>query len=246
MGRFLTPSKIALLVLAQVYVKGSIPLSGTVKVLNVLISRILFDANDSGEFLRQQDGESILDLERALAGQQSVMPGRTVWDLFLKSLWTIDCADALEWFVSEMPSLLAKTREEMLKERDEGVPPEPTGKIVRTSPLGAFIRRCALEYLRLQFQDSAGLWMDFVAYRMPTKGAFTRKNPHALRNAFDVNLADIGVDVSHPLAAIMFRPLLDRVEEQGKVSSTYDSERLMEFQVSEMQSKHLFRYKSCC
>lgn len=239
MGRFLTPSKIALLVLAQIYVKGSIPLSGTAKVLNVLVSRILFDSNDSEEFLRQQDGESVLDLERALAGQQSVMPGRTAWDLFLKHLWGIDCADALDWFISEMPLLLTKTREEMLKERDEGILLEPAGRVVRTSPLGAFIRRCSLEYLRLQFHDSAALWMDFVAYRMPTKGAFTRKNPHGLRNAFDVNLADLGIDASHPLASIMFRPLLDRAEEQGKISSTYDSERLMEFQVSEMQSKYV-------
>lgn len=238
MGRFLTPSKIALLVLAQIYSKGSIPLCSNAKVLNVLISRTLLDPSDSEELLRQHDGNTILDLERALTGQASVIPGRTVWDLLLKGLWAIDCADALDWFITEVPSLLGKTRDELLKERDEGLPPQPAGKIVRTSALGVFIRRCSLEYLRLQFQDSTALWMDLIAYRMPTKRAFTRKNPNALRSAFDCNLADLELDVSNPLTGIMFRRMLGDVETQQKAYSTHESEKLMEFQVSEMQSKH--------
>jgi len=238
MGRFLTPSKVALLALAQVYSKGSIPLSGTARVLNVLISRILLDSKESDELLQQQVGDTVLDLEQALAGQASAIPGRTVWDLLLKGLWAIDCADALDWFISETPLLLGKTRDELLKERDEGLPPQPAGKIVRTSPLGLFIRRCSLEYLRLQFQDSTALWMDFIAYRMPSKGAFTRKNPHVLRSAFDSNIADLEIDTSDTLTGIMFRRMLEDVDGQQKTYSTYDCEKLMEFQVSEMQSKH--------
>lgn len=237
MGRFLTPSKVALLVLAQIYSKGSIPLSGTATVLNVLISRILLDSKESDELLQQQASDTVLGLEQALAGQASAIPGRTVWDLLLKELWGIDCADALDWFITEIPLLLGKTRDELLKERDEDLPPQPAGKIVRTSPLGLFIRRCSLEFLRLQFQDSAALWMDFIAYRMPSKGAFTRKNPHVLRNAFDSNIADLEIDASHPLTGIMFRRMLEDVDGQQKTFSTYDSEKLMEFQVSEMQSK---------
>jgi len=237
MGRFLTPSKIALLVLAQIYSKGSIPLSGTARVLNLLISRILLDPREPDELLQQQAGDTILDLEQALAGQASAVPGRTVWDLLLKGLWGIDCADGLDWFLTDIPLLLGKTRDELLKERDEGLPVQTEGKIVRTSPLGVFIRRCSLEYLRLQFQDSTALWMDLIAYRMPTKGAYTRKNPHTLRSAFDSNLADLEIDASHPLTGIMFRRVLENTEGQQKTFSTYDSEKLMEFQVSEMQSR---------
>lgn len=237
MGRFLTPSKIVLLVLAQIYCKGLVPLSGTNIILNVLISRILPDSRDADELLRQQDNDTILDLERALAGQASAISGRTVWDLLLKQLWAIDCADALDWFITDIPSLLGKTRDELLKERDEGLPPQPTGKIVRTSPLGVFIRRCSLEYLRLQFQDGTALWTDLITYRMPAKGAFIRKNPQTLRNAIDCNLADLEIDASHPLTGIMFRRMLEDVEDSQKTFSTHDSEKLMEFQVSEMQSK---------
>lgn len=238
MGRFLTPSKIALLVLAQIYTKGSIPFSGTARVLDVLISRILLDASEPHLHEHRQDQGSILDLEKALSGQHSAIPGRTVWDILLKDLWAIDCADALDWLISETSSQLIKTREELLKERDEGLPSHPGGRVIRTSPLGAFIRRCSLEYLRLQFQDSTSLWLDFVAYRLPSKAAFTKKSPRSLRNAFDINLADLDIDLSHPLASIIFRPLLHDAEDSQKSFSTYDSEKLMEFQVSEMQSKH--------
>lgn len=237
MGRFLTPSKITILILALVYTEGSVPLSGTSTVLDVILSRILPDSSDSAELLEIHVKDSILDIERGLASQSSVVPGRTVWDLLLKKVWNIDCADALDAFMTNLPQLLAKTRDQLLKERDEGLPPTLAGKIVRSSPLGMFIRRCCLEYNRLQFQDSVAVWMDFVAYRMPTKAAYTRKNPHSLQNAFDVNLSEMGIDSSHPLAAIMFRPIIENSTNQKNAYSNTDAERLMEFQVSELQSK---------
>lgn len=237
MGRFLTPSKVTILVLALVYTEGVIPLSGTATVLDLILSRILPDSGEAAELLEINAKDSILDIERGLAGQVSAVPGRTVWDLLLKRLWRIDCADALDAFMTNLPQLLAKTRDQLLKERDEGLPPTPAGKIVRSSPLGLFIRRCCLEYNRLQFQDSVAVWMDLVAYRMPTKGAYTRKNPHSLQNAFDVNFSDLGIDSSHLLAGIMFRPIVDDFENQKSAYSNSDAERLMEFQVSELQSE---------
>lgn len=237
MGRFVTPSKVVILILARLYLRNSVPFSGTTKVLDVLMSKILPDASDRDDSVRQQDGEDILDLEKALSREQSAIPGRSIWDLLLKDIWTIDCVDALDDFITQTPLLLGKTREDLLRERDEGVVPEPAGKVVRTSPLGTFIRRCSLEYVRLQFQDSVALWTDFIAYRMPSKAAFTRKNPHALRNAFDINLADLGIDISHPLASLMYRSLIDDGDTTQKFASTYDVEKLMEFQVSEMQGK---------
>lgn len=239
MGRFLTPSKIAVLVLARIYAEETIPLPGTSLVLNVILSRILPDSDESAEMLEVHAKDSVLDIERGLAGQASAVPGRTVWDLLLKKLWEIDCADALDGFMTGLPLLLSKTRDQLLKERDEGLPSTPAGKIVRTSPLGLFIRRCCLEYNRLQFQDGVAVWMDFVAYRLPTKGAYTRKNPRSLPNAFDVNLSDMGIEASHPLAGIMFRSIIDSSENQKSAYSNTDAERLMEFQVSELQSQDL-------
>lgn len=238
MGCFLTPSKIALLVLAQIYVKGLVPLTCTDHVLRLLLSRILFDTENSDRELSYEDTDTVFDIERNLNGAQSAVPGRSIWDLFLKYMWAIDCADALEWFLSDMPQYLGKTRDELLKDRDEGLPPESNLKVVRTSPLGLFIRRCAIEYMKPQFQDSMLLWLEFVGYRMPTKTAFTRRNPQLVRNAFDSVLSDLDIDCSHPLAGIILRPLIENVETQSKPYSLYDSEKLMEFQVSEMQSMY--------
>lgn len=239
MGRFLTPSKIAILILAQIYSEGLIPLPGTSVVLQCILSRVLPDSDEAAELLESHAKDSILEIERELAGQPSAVPGRTVWDLLLKKGWEIDCADALDAFISNLKLLLAKSRDQLLRERDEGLPTIPAGKIVRTSPLGFFIRRCCLEYNRLQFQDTVTVWIDFVAYRMPTKGAFTRKNPRLLPNAFDVNLSEMGIESSHPLAGIVFRSIIENSGNPRNAYSNTDAERLMEFQVSELQSQEI-------
>lgn len=239
MGRFLTPSKIALLVLAQIYIKGLIPFASTGQVLRFLLSRILFDADASDRDIFSEDVGSVSDIEHSLFDQPSVVPGRSIWDLFLKYIWAIDCADALEWFISDMSQYLGKSREELLKGRDEGLTPEPNTKVVRTSPLGLFIRRCAIEYMKPQFQESMVLWLEFVGYRMPTKASFARRNPQLVRNTFDSVLSDLEIDYNHPVAGIVLRPLIENMESECKPYSIYDSEKLMEFQVSEMQSELL-------
>lgn len=237
MGRFLTPSKIALLVLAQVYLKELIASTATADVLQILLAAILFDTDSLGRRQSLNPFDTICDVEQSLSGCASIMPGRTVWDLFLKHLWEIDCADALEWFITELSQYLGKSREDLLKDRDEGLPTEVKGKVVRTSPLGVFIRRCSIEYLKPQFQESTALWLEFVKYRMPTKSAFVRKNPHLLRNSFDSVLSEFKLDHSHELAGLILRPLVTEQPLHDRSFSIFDSEKLMEFQVSEMQSK---------
>lgn len=248
MGRFLTPSKIATLVLASIYSDGIVPLSARAAVLRVLLMRTLPDSDEAGDAGESEKGYTtgcIFDLERSLA------LARTVWDLLLGRLWAIDCIDALETFMAGLPPQLGKTRDRLLREREDPTLSSPNGgdgdgKIVRTSPLGAFIRRCCLEYDRLQFQGVVALWMDLVAYRMPTKGAYARRGSsknalHQARqrapNALDVNLARMGLDGSHPLVGIMFRPMMDKFEREKDSYSSVDAEKLAEFQASTLQSE---------
>ena len=110
-----------------------------------------------------------------------------------------------------------------------------TTGILRTSPLGAFIRRCYLEYTRLQFQDAIALWQDIIAFRAPTRQVFERKNAADGRNAIDVNFSELQIDSSHPLAQIMYSELTERENHFESDYSVHDTEKLMEFQVSEMQ-----------
>jgi anaphase-promoting complex subunit 5 len=238
MSRYLTPFKIGLLALASIYADGVVPASETTTVLSFLILHILPDASHPPEPQRADTGHvgSITAFEAKLAASNSGIPGRTIWDLFLKKIWSLNSADSLEFFMSNIPSLLAKSREELLRERESGEEfGEHRGCVQRTSPLGAFIRRAHLEYTRLQFHDIRSLWQDFLAYRLPTRQAWEKKNPSNGRNTLDVNFSDLHIDSSHPIAQIMYGGLETAGEDDGGLSK-YDVERLLEFQVSELQS----------
>ena len=239
MSRFLTPAKVSLLALAVLYTEGVIPTSECVKVLNLLISQILPDSKHASKGSEDvsEHGISISAFESTLSSLGSIMPGRTIYDLLLKKLWSIDCSDALDNFITNLPQLLSKSRDQIQKEKEAGVYVEGQNNgILRTSPLGAFIRRCYLEYTRLQFQDAIALWQDFVACRAPTRQAYEKKNAPDGRNALDINLSELQIDSSHPLTQIVYNDLIDRHDHYQSDFSVYDVEKLMEFQVSEMQS----------
>ena len=239
MSRYLTPSKIGLLALAFLYAEGVVPTSETTAILSFLIFHILPYASHPSQ-VPTADANHVVPItafETKLAALESGIPGRTIWDLFLKKIWSFSCADSLELFLSNISSLLAKSREQILRERETGEGlGEHRGRISRASPLGAFIRRAHLEYTRLQFHDAGSLWQTFLAYRLPTKQAWEKKNPSNGRNSLDANFSDLHIDSSHPIAQIMYGKLATEDEEDGALS-TYDVERLMEFQVSELQSK---------
>ncbi|RMD44185.1 hypothetical protein DV735_g1004, partial [Chaetothyriales sp. CBS 134920] len=238
MARYLTPSKTALLVLGLLYHEGVVPTSESTFVLGFLLAQILPDRKHAASAV--EDIEHILPIsvfETTLSTHASIMPGRTLNDLLLKRLWAIDCSDALDKFFQMLPSVLARTRDQILMERETGVmmAEGSYGRILRTSPLGAFIRRCHLEYTRLQFQDAVTLWQSFIVYRAPTRQQFERKNAPDGRNRLDANLSELEIDASHPLAHIMYGPLVEADEQLRHGYSTHEVEKLMEFQVAEMQ-----------
>ncbi|KAJ9620342.1 APC5 protein [Knufia peltigerae] len=260
MGRFLTPAKITLLVLAYLYTEDDVvPSSAATNVLRFLLKNVLpaADKASSGTTLASQDPDEFLPVsvfESELSCHDSARPGRTLYDLLLRHLWSINCAHSLDAFITNLPCLLAKTREQILRDRERREQPPPPssseepeenvhGRILGTSPLGAFIRRCHLEYIRLQFQDSIALWQDFISYRLPTRQAFEKKHPlDSSTSGLDANLSEMNIDSSHPIARIMYARLAEgREEEEEKpphyhgVFSIQDVEKLMEFQVAEMQ-----------
>ena len=238
MARFLTPSKVSLLALAVLYVEGSVPTSESIKVLNLLITHLLPDSKHASTGMEDalERRVSISAFQSTLSSLESTIPGRTLYDVLLVKIWSIDCSDALDNFITNLPYLLSKSREQIQKEKEAGVYVEGQNPgVLRTSPLGAYIRRCYLEYTRLQFQDAIALWQDFIAFRAPTRQLYERKNPSEGGNAFDVNFSDLHIDSSHPLAQIMYSDLAAREDEYQSDFSIYDVEKLMEFQVSEMQ-----------
>lgn len=235
MARYLSPSKIALLALIATYTEGVVPHSGTIPVLSFLVSHLLHDnLPDSERSTGSSDHAVPIEaFEKSLASVQSAFPGRSVWDLFLKKIWMLDCSDALDSFITNIRSVLAKTKEELANSGQDD-PNEDLIRLSRTSPLGAFIRRAHLEYTRLQIHDAIRLWETFIVYRLPSKQAWEKRNPTETRNNIDVNLSNLEIDSSSTLARVVYRNLVDSGNDEGGYS-TFDVERLLEFQVSEMQ-----------
>lgn len=240
MGRYLTPAKVTLLVVALIYAEDLVPTSAATTVLTFLLDHIAPTTTSSEpppEAARTELALPISLFESTLSPYPSAWrPGRSLYDLLLRRLWTVDCSHALDAFITNLPCLLTKTREQILLERETGEESDqPHGRVLRTSPLGAFIRRCYLEYTRLQFQDSIALWEDFISYRLPTRQAFEKKNASGARTGLDVNLAEMQLDSTHPLAQIMYSRLAEDDRDDSGAFSIYDVEKLMEFQVAELQ-----------
>ena len=147
----------------------------------------------------------------------------------------LDCSDALDTFFLELPFLLVKTREETLRDQENGAPPPDPDQflISRTSPLGIFIRKMSLEYTRLQFHETDALWESFIQYRLPTSAAWVKRNPSYAEAAIDINLRDLSI---HPQSALG-QAVYGRITEKGV--SPEDAERLLEFQIQEMQRRKL-------
>lgn len=238
MTRYLTPWRVSLLCLVTLYADGVVPNSSAIHVLSFLTAG-LFPLDAADKQWEAHYLPKISEFEECLSGYESSVPGRTLWDLFLKNLWSIDSLDALETFFSDVIlSLLEKSREEMIHDRDNGIVTETDDRMrfSRSSPIGIFIRRAYLEYTRLQFHDSVKLWTGFVKYRLPTYSYWSRRHHEAREIAIDANLRDLGLDSTSHLSQVVYGDIED--EDGEEEVSAKDAERLLEFQVSELQSRH--------
>ncbi|KAH0536380.1 hypothetical protein FGG08_006754 [Glutinoglossum americanum] len=255
MPRFLTPSKIGLLALVVLYADSVLPTKSTVPFLTFLVKYILppdtSSTSDGSSALSSASSASkpvssvilLEDFQEALIIHQSIIPGRNMWDLFLKKLWEINSLDALFLFFEGLPAMIAKTRQEKEQDIEQGLPPQDTNKMLlsRASPMGNFVRRSHLEFTRLQFHDSKALWESLVSFRNETLSEWKRRNSTAGETSFDVNLKDSGLKWEDQLTTIVYEKLKLADEGKSKVEgptglvSTDDVERLLEFQVEEMQ-----------
>ena len=234
MTRYLTPWRISLLCLVTVYTDGFVPNSSAIHVLSFLTAG-LFPLDSADKQWEKHYLPNITELEEVLSSHESSVPGRTLWDLLLKKLWSLDSLDALEWFFSNhLPTLLSKTREQLIQDRDNGLAPETDGmRLSRTSPLGAFVRRAYLEHTRLQFHDSVKLWSGFVKYRLPTYHIYARRHPSNDQNPIDINLVTQGLEAASHLSRVVYGDFDTEEDESGV--GVKDAERLVEFQVGELQ-----------
>lgn len=250
MTRFLTPAKIGLLALIELYTDAIIPTSSTINVLSFILNQVLPAAHSRSRLKTFTTSESlpfILDLksfENLLSAQPSAagLPGRTLWDHFLKKLWDIDSLDALHEFFAMRNNLLAKTFEETKRDNDIGIPPPSPDMIVlsRTSPFGSFVRKSKVEFERLRFSDALSLWTAFVEWRRESRTYWARRSGTLGRWAGDKALLEgqeeWGVEATEMLELVAYGGFSIEDSAEGCVS-TDDVEKLLEFQVEQMQSQ---------
>ncbi len=251
MGRFLTPFKIALLVVVELYTDAIVPASSTIPILSFVLDQILPPTIKS--HIQTEDVASaqslpfLLDLkslEILLAGHPATsgLPGRTLWDHFLKKLWDIDSLDALHAFFARRTYLLARSRDELSKDSLIGIPPPSEDMILlsRGSPFGSFVRRSKIEFERLRFSDTLALWMAFRKWRQESKQYWTRRSGSSGRWTGDRALGDgeeeWGTEATEMLELVAYGGLALDDAEEGHIS-TDDIEKLLEFQVEQMQSE---------
>ncbi|KAI1483426.1 hypothetical protein K445DRAFT_61104 [Daldinia sp. EC12] len=252
MSRFLNPAKIGLLALIELYTKKTVPTDSIVDVLSFITSHIIdSDAQASsstpkGRWKRAETTVSLVisiaDFEKVLAPHTAAsgMPGRSLWYVFLDRLWKIDSLDSLHEFFDHCSALLAKTRDELRHDAEMGIP-APAPEVIllsRNSPFGAFVRRSQLEFTRLRFHDAFELWKDFVKYRQVTATYYRKKTPSFQRLSFDNVLLtgenDWGSGVE-AIASVTYGDMLRDDPTSTLPVSTDDIEKLLEFQIEQMQ-----------
>ncbi|KAI1079687.1 anaphase-promoting complex subunit 5-domain-containing protein [Whalleya microplaca] len=254
MSRFLNPAKIGLLALIELYTNKTVPTSSIVDVLSFITSHLIdSDASTSsadaeGRWKRAENTVrlviSISDVEKVLAPHTAAsgMPGRNLWYVFLARLWKIDSLDALHGFFEHCSDMLAKSKDELRRDTEIGIPtPGPEVILLtRNSPFGAFVRRSQFEFTRLRFHDAFGLWKDFVKYRQVTAAYYRKKTPSFQRLSFDNVLLtgqnDWGSGVE-AIASVTYGDMLRDDPNSTLPVSTDDIEKLLEFQIEQMQ-KH--------
>lgn len=249
MTRFLTPAKIGLLALIELYTDAIVPTSSTLPVLSFILNQLIPATIKSQIKEPASSGflPFVLDLksfEFLLAAHPAAsgLPGRSLWDHFLKKLWEIDSLDTLHVFFAQRTNLLARTRDDIKKDAELGIPPPSDDMILlsRTSPCGAFVRRSKVEFERLRFSDALSLWTAFSRWREESRKYWTRRNGGLGRWAGDKALAEgeeeWGTDATELLELVAYGASNVDNEYGGDVS-TDDVEKLLEFQVEQMQSK---------
>jgi anaphase-promoting complex subunit 5 len=253
MSRYLTPAKIGLLALIELYVEKAVPISGMVEVLSFVTSHLIDSDNQQSTNVNShwQRAEStvrlvisIADFEKLLSAYTAAsgMPGRSLWYAFLDKLWKINSLDALHEFFERRADLLAKTKEELRRDAELGLEtPSPDAIVLsRNSPFGAFVRRAKLEFTRLRFHDAFELWKDFVRYRQTTAAYYRKKTPSFQRLSFDNVLLEgehawgEGIEA---VASVAYGDMLRGDPTSTLPVSTDDIEKLLEFQIEQMQSE---------
>lgn len=252
--RFLNPGKIALLHVIGLYCHGAVPAEATIDVLSFVTSHLVptFTASKSTNQLAItiEDLHQVLDIPRPHSAH------KTLWQSFSVILCLHQTLDDLFDFFGRHGRL---DRLFSIGLYDEGSSDDADKQFTRLEPtslFGTFVRRSQLEFDRLTFHEAISLWRDFVQYRAPAissvRELLYKRDADDLESfvgGSDGRFAEIlsltGDDADFTQSSSRLQRLsnsssddFDAYEDNGlpeKITKD-DMEKLLEFQVSKMQS----------
>ena len=253
MARYITPSKIGLLALIELYASEAMPSEAVLPVLSFITSNLIDRDTASthiGRVSHWRKAErtfslviAIKDFEKLLGSYPFLLglPGRKLWDQFIGKLWNINSLDALHDFIGNLSSLLENKKTGSRADPTEDDQVGQRAKFSRSSLLGSFVRRAQVEFGRLRWHDTVELWKDFVKYRQPTAHYLRRKFSNFSKLSFDsVLMAGEQGDWGHAgvsaLAPVVYGDMLTGDGMSSLPVSTDDVETLLEFQIEQIQS----------
>ena len=176
MPRYLTPAKVCVLVLVDLYVSEEIPNGAKLGALTFISSQIINPSEYDNEGLQDRfmlSPSNITGLEETLSHLQTGVPGRSLYDWLLKRLWQLEGMDSLHAFFEHLEALVAPG---IADSQETSLP-----RLSRSSPLGQLVRRSVVEFTRLQFADSMILWNALASFREPSYDMWSSRNPGAAR-----------------------------------------------------------------
>lgn len=227
MPRFLTPARICLLVAVEFYSEESVPTQSALALIDFISQHVISSAEQNGDDIQQRGAFASSDIDffgNRLQSLSSSMPGRNLFDLLVNRIWEFNSVDSLHGFTQEMS--VTRTRHS----QDPPVEVRPNA-FTPTSPLGLYVRRCWVEFTRLQFDDAEALWKAFVAYREPTRQLWQSKNPeYAARVLEEVN----------PACTVPSLPTSssgDSMFRDGTSAAVVDADTLLHFAIQRLQKE---------
>ena len=247
-SRLLSASKICLLALIRVYREGYVPGSAISSVLVFIASHIQPEIGRAKDVVKGGEldvAELVLGrldaFEPVLAcislnfknedGNSSTC---TLWDLFLSFLRSIHELDTMTTIVSDIDDYFSAA------DTDAGRGPSGEYLLSATSPIGLFVRRAKIDLELLRFPEILQLWHEFSRYvdLVPEARAKQRRSfvEHAIAQP-DSSQSATGEVGGCDWAVEMIASTPSTRRDLGLLVSTHDYNRLVEFQIAQMQSE---------
>ncbi|CAK3780641.1 Anaphase-promoting complex subunit 5 [Lecanosticta acicola] len=227
MPRFLTPARICLLVAIDIYGEEPPPTASAITLLDFISQHVISSAEQNVDDIQERRAFASGGMEffeQCLRPLASSMPGRNLYDSLIYRIWQFNSVDSLHAFIEEVS--LVRVR----PSRDALIQPHPNA-FTPASPLGQYVRRCWVEFTRLQFEDAQALWKMFTTYREPTKHDWTLKYPEdALKTEQDVNPVCT-------VPALPTRAGSEGVAQDGASAAVVDADILLHFAIQRLQKE---------